>query len=45
MEKQKKKILSEIVKHCRRFDSKIKNLGKDFDKELVEALTVGWKFL
>ena len=42
--KAKEENFSEIVKYCRRFDSRIKNLGKDFDKELVEALTVVGSF-
>jgi len=44
MEKVKEENFDEIVKHCRRFDSRIKNLRKDFDKELVEALTVVGSF-
>jgi DNA gyrase subunit B len=39
-EKAKEENFDEIVKYSRRFDSRIKNLGKDFDKELVEALAI-----
>jgi DNA gyrase subunit B len=38
--KAKEENFDEIVKYSRRFDSKIKNLGKDFDKDLVEALSI-----
>jgi DNA gyrase subunit B len=31
---------NEIIKDCRKFDLKIRSLGKDYDRELVEALTV-----
>ena len=38
--KAKEENFDEIVKYSRRFDSRIKNLGKDFDKDLVEALSI-----
>ena len=42
--KSKEENFDEVIKHCRQFDSKIRNLGKDYDKELVEALTVVGSF-
>jgi DNA gyrase subunit B len=42
--KSKEENFNEIIKYSRQFDSKIRNLGKDFDKELVEALTVVGSF-
>ncbi len=43
-EKSKQENFDEIIKFSRRFDSRIRNLGKDFDRDLVEALTIVGSF-
>jgi DNA gyrase subunit B len=43
-EKAKQENFDEIIKFSRRFDSRIRNLGKDFDRELVEALAIVGSF-
>ncbi|MFZ9350113.1 MAG: toprim domain-containing protein, partial [Candidatus Fonsibacter ubiquis] len=43
-EKSKQENFDEIIKFSRRFDSRIRNLGKDFDRDLVEALAIVGSF-
>jgi DNA gyrase subunit B len=43
-EKSKQENFDEIIKFSRRFEFRIKNLVKDFDRELVEALAIVGSF-
>ena len=42
--KTKEQNIEEIIKHSKELDNRLKNLNKDFDKDLVEALTVTGSF-